>query len=429
MKVILYPERKEWDSLCRRPTIDRSGLDDVVRDILVRVKSTGDRAIYQLSEKFDGVKMNDLKVPVSEIMESVRKVPGELTEAINVAKANIEKFHRSQLINEQVVETTKGVKCWRRNVPIERAGLYIPGGTAPLFSTVLMLAVPAKIAGCREIILCTPPDKNGNINPLILFAAHISGVTDIFRIGGAQAVAAMAYGTETVPKADKIFGPGNQYVTKAKEMVQLDGIAIDMPAGPSEVLVIADRYADPSFVASDLLAQAEHGTDSQVLMLTDSPELINAIEAETYRQMALLPRREIALKALENSSLILLKSLRDCIELSNLYAPEHLIISTSDPSSIEGQVTNAGSVFLGRYSCESAGDYASGTNHTLPTGGSAKCFSGVSVDSFVKKITFQEISAEGLGIIGPVIEKMAEAELLHGHKNSVTIRLKSLRNG
>ena len=429
MKVILYPERKEWDSLCRRPTIDRSGLDDVVRDILVRVKSTGDRAIYQLSEKFDGVKMNDLKVPVSEIMESVRKVPGELTEAINVAKANIEKFHRSQLINEQVVETTKGVKCWRRNVPIERAGLYIPGGTAPLFSTVLMLAVPAKIAGCREIILCTPPDKNGNINPLILFAAHISGVTDIFRIGGAHAVAAMAYGTETVPKANKIFGPGNQYVTKAKEMVQLDGIAIDMPAGPSEVLVIADRYADPSFVASDLLAQAEHGSDSQVLMLTDSPELIDATEGEIYKQAAILPRSEIALRALENSSLILLKSLRDCIELSNLYAPEHLIISTSDPSSLEEQVTNAGSVFLGRYSCESAGDYASGTNHTLPTGGSAKCFSGVSVDSFVKKITFQEISAEGLGIIGPVIEKMAEAELLHGHKNSVTIRLKSLRNG
>ena len=429
MKVILYPERKEWDSLCRRPTIDRSGLDDVVRDILVRVKSTGDRAIYQLSEKFDGVKMNDLKVPVSEIMESVRKVPGELTEAINVAKANIEKFHRSQLINEQVVETSKGVKCRRRNVPIGRVGLYIPGGTAPLFSTVLMLAIPAKIAGCREIILCTPPDKNGNINPLILFAAHISGVTDIFRIGGAQAVAAMAYGTETVPKANKIFGPGNQYVTKAKEMVQLDGIAIDMPAGPSEVLVIADRYADPSFVASDLLAQAEHGSDSQVLMLTDSPELIDATEGEIYKQAAILPRSEIALRALENSSLILLKSLRDCIELSNLYAPEHLIISTSDPSSLEGQVTNAGSVFLGRYSCESAGDYASGTNHTLPTGGSAKCFSGVSVDSFVKKITFQEISAEGLGIIGPVIEKMAEAELLHGHKNSVTIRLKSLRNG
>lgn len=429
MKIILYPEKTEWDSLCRRPSIDRSGLDDVVRDILDLVKSTGDTAIFQLSEKFDGVKLKNLKVPVSEIEGSVRRVPEELAEAINVAKANIEKFHRSQVIDEPVIETTRGVKCWRRNVPVGRAGLYIPGGTAPLFSTVLMLAVPAKIAGCREIILCTPPDKNGNINPLILYAAHISGVTDIFRIGGAQAVAAMAYGTETVPKADKIFGPGNQYVTKAKEMVQLDGIAIDMPAGPSEVLVIADRYADPSFVASDLLAQAEHGTDSQVIMLTDSAELLNEIEGETNRQAALLPRKNIALKALENSALILLNSLWDCIELSNLYAPEHLIISTSDPSLLAEQVTNAGSVFLGKYSCESAGDYASGTNHTLPTGGSAKSFSGVSVDSFVKKITFQEISAEGLGILGPVIEKMAEAELLHGHKNAVTIRLKSSGNG
>ena len=429
MNKIYYPDRKTWESLCKRPSLDRSGLEESVAAILLQVKSSGDKAIIEFSEKYDGVVLENLRVSVSEITESATKVPAALREAIDVAKANIEKFHRSQLIDEPVVETTKGVKCWRKNAPIGRAGLYIPGGTAPLFSTVLMLAVPAKIAGCREISLCTPPDKNGNINPLILYAAHISGVTDIFRIGGAQAVAAMAYGTETVPKADKIFGPGNQYVTKAKEMVQLDGIAIDMPAGPSEVLVIADRYADPSFVASDLLAQAEHGTDSQVLMLTDSPELINAIEAETYRQMALLPRREIALKALENSSLILLKSQRDCIELSNMYAPEHLIISTSDPSSLEGQVTNAGSVFLGKYSCESAGDYASGTNHTLPTGGSAKSFTGVSVDSFVKKITFQEISAEGLGILGPVIEKMAEAELLHGHKNSVTIRLKSLRNG
>ena len=429
MNKIYYPDRKTWDSLCKRPSLDRSGLEESVAAILFQVKSSGDKAIIEFSEKYDGVVLENLRVSASEIAESATKVPAALREAIVVAKANIEKFHRSQLSDEPVVETTKGVKCWRKNVPIGRAGLYIPGGTAPLFSTVLMLAVPAQIAGCLEIILCTPPDRNGDINPIILYAAHISGVTDIFRIGGAQAVAAMAYGTDTVPKADKIFGPGNQYVTKAKEMVQLDGIAIDMPAGPSEVLVIADRYADPSFVASDLLAQAEHGTDSQVLMLTDSPELINAIEAETYRQMALLPRREIALKALENSSLILLKSQRDCIELSNMYAPEHLIISTSDPSSLEGQVTNAGSVFLGKYSCESAGDYASGTNHTLPTGGSAKSFSGVSVDSFVKKITFQEISAEGLGILGPVIEKMAEAELLHGHKNSVTIRLKSLRNG
>jgi len=429
MKIILNPEREKWDSICQRPSIERSGLEDGVRDILNRVKSSGDKALFDLSEEYDHVRLKDLKVPASEIEGSVERVPEELMQAINSAKANIEKFHRSQLINEQVVETTKGVKCWRKNVPVTKVGLYIPGGTAPLFSTLLMLAVPAKIAGCREIILCTPPDRNGDVYPLILYAAHIAGVTEIFRIGGAQAIAAMAYGTESVPKADKIFGPGNQYVTKAKEMIQLDGIPIDMPAGPSEVLVIADKYADPSFVASDLISQAEHGPDSQVILLTDTPGLINEIEVETFKQVALLPRKEIALKALENSSLILLNSLSDCIDLSNMYAPEHLIISTSDPSLLAEQVTNAGSVFLGKYSCESAGDYASGTNHTLPTGGNAKSFSGVSVDSFVKKITFQEISPEGLINIGPVIEKMAEAELLHGHKNAVSIRLKSLGNG
>jgi len=429
MKIIRNPERGKWDSLCRRPSIERSGLEDVVRDILNRVKSSGDRALYDLSEKFDGVVLKSLRVPASKIAESATKVPTELRVAIDVAKSNIEKFHRSQLIKEQVIETTKGVRCWRKNVPIGNVGLYIPGGTAPLFSTVLMLAVPAKIAGCQEIILCTPPDRNGDVNPLILHAAHIAGVTDIFTIGGAQAIAAMAYGTETVPKADKIFGPGNQYVTKAKEMVQLDGIPIDMPAGPSEVLVIADKYAEPSFVASDLLSQAEHGSDSQVILLTDTSELINAVEVETNKQAYLLPRKEIALKALENSSLILMNSLSDCIELSNLYAPEHLIISTSEPSLLAEQVRNAGSVFLGKYSCESAGDYASGTNHTLPTNGYAKSYSGVSTESFVKKITFQEISAEGLENLGPVIEKMAEAELLHGHRNAVTLRLKSLKNG
>jgi len=429
MKIIQYPDRDTWDSFCKRPSLDKSGLEDAVAGILRKVKSSGDRALFDFSEKYDGVVMKNLRVSASEIAESVAKVPAELREAIDVAKANIEKFHKPQLINEQVVETTKGVKCWRKNIPIGRAGLYIPGGTAPLFSTVLMLAAPAKIAGCREIILCTPPDKNGNVNQLILYAAYIAGVTDIFRIGGAQAIAAMAYGTETVPKVDKIFGPGNQYVTKAKEMVQLDGIPIDIPAGPSEVLVIADKNADPSFVASDLLSQAEHGTDSQVVLLTDSSDLINAVKIETGRQAMSLPRKEIAFKALENSSLILLKSLSDCIELSNLYAPEHLVISTSDPSLLAEKVTNAGSVFLGKYSCESAGDYASGTNHTLPTCGYAKSFSGVSAESFVKKITFQEISAEGLKNLGPVIEKMAEAELLHGHKNSVSIRLKSLGNG
>jgi histidinol dehydrogenase len=429
MKIIKYPERDKWNSLCKRPSLNRSGLEETVAGILRKVKNSGDKALSDLSLEYDGVILKKLIVSQNEIAASARKIPQELKDAINIARTNIEKFHKEQLINEPVIETSKGVKCWRKSIPIGKVGLYIPGGTAPLFSTVLMLAIPAKIAGCREIILCTPPDKNGDVNPLILYAAHIAGVTEIFRIGGAQAIAAMAYGTETVPRADKIFGPGNQYVTKAKEMIQLDGIPIDMPAGPSEVLVIADKYADPSFVASDLLSQAEHGTDSQVILLTDTPELINAIEVETFKQVALLPRKEIALKSLENSSLILLNSLSDCIELSNLYAPEHLIISTSDPSLLAEQVTNAGSVFLGRYSCESAGDYASGTNHTLPTSGFAKNFSGVSAESFVKKITFQEVSPEGLKNLGPVIEKMAEAELLHGHKNAVTLRLKSLGNG
>jgi histidinol dehydrogenase len=428
VKIIQYPERDTWDSLCKRPAMDRSGLEEVVSGILSEVKNSGDTALIDLTEKYDGVVLKNLKVQASEIKESASKVPETLRLAIGVAMANIKKFHNSQLTEEQVIETTKGVKCWRKNVPVGRIGIYIPGGTAPLFSTVLMLAVPAKLAGCREIILCTPPDKNGIINPLILYAAYITGVTDIFRIGGAQAIAAMAYGTETILKVDKIFGPGNQYVTKAKEMVQLDGVAIDVPAGPSEVLVISDKNADPAFVASDLLSQAEHGADSQVVLLTDSSDLINAVIIETDRQVMLLPRKKIALKSLQNSSFILLRSLSDCIDLSNLYAPEHLIISTSDPSELAEQVINAGSVFLGKYSCESAGDYASGTNHTLPTSGYAKNFSGVSAESFVKKITFQEISSEGLKNLGPVIEEMAEAELLHGHKNAVTIRLKSLGN-
>jgi histidinol dehydrogenase len=429
MKIILNPGRDTWDSLCKRPLFDRSGLEDIVAGILRKVKSDGDKALYDLSEKFDGVVLKDLRVSSSEIAGSNGIVSEELRDAINVAKANIEKFHKAQLINEQVIETTKGVKCWRKSVPIGKVGLYIPGGTAPLFSTVLMLSVPAKLAGCKEIILCTPPDRNGNVNPLILYAALSSGVTEIFRIGGAQAIAAMAYGTDCIPKVDKIFGPGNQYVTKAKEMVQLEGIPIDIPAGPSELLVIADKNADTSFVASDLLSQAEHGTDSQVVLLTDTPDLINTVKKETDRQVKLLPRKEIALKSLENSSFILLKSLAECVEFSNLYAPEHLIISTSDPLILAELVTNAGSVFLGNYSCESAGDYASGTNHTLPTCGYSKSFSGVSTESFMKKITFQEISPEGLKNLGPVIEKMAEAEQLEGHKNAVTIRLKSLQNG
>jgi histidinol dehydrogenase len=428
MKTILYPGKETWGTLCQRPRFDRSGLEGIVGDILQKVKNEGDNALYELTEKLDGVVNKNLRVTSAEIQRACKNVPINLKKAIRIAKGNIEKFHKAQLRNERVIETTKGVKCWRKSIPVECAGLYIPGGTAPLFSTVLMLAVPAKIAGCNKIIMCTPPDKTGNINPLILYTAHIANVTNIFTIGGAQAIAAMAYGTESVPKVDKIFGPGNQYVTKAKEMIQLDGIPIDMPAGPSEVLVIADKNADPVFTASDLISQAEHGADSQVLLLTDTPDLINRVMKETARQVKLLPRKEIALKALKNSSSILLSSLEECIDFSNLYAPEHLIISTSDPFALAHKVKNAGSVFLGKYSCESAGDYASGTNHTLPTNGHARNFSGVSTESFMKKITFQEISPVGLKNLGPVIELMAEGEQLHGHKNAVTLRLKSLDN-
>ena len=429
MKIIRYPGKEIWETLCIRPRFDRSGLENVVSSVLQKVRNEGDRALFELTEKFDGAVIKDLRVPASEIREAADTVPKNFRNAISVAMSNIEKFHRAQLIREEPVETTKGIKCWRKSVPISKAGIYVPGGTAPLFSTVLMLAVPAKIAGCSEIIMCTPPDRKGRINHLILYAASCTGVTGIYKIGGAQAVAAMAYGTESVPKVDKIFGPGNQYVTKAKEMVQLDGIPIDMPAGPSEVLVIADRDTDPAFIASDLLSQAEHGTDSLVMLVTDTEEIINSVKEETYRQVILLPRREIAIKALENSTLILLKSISECMEFSNLFAPEHLIISTSDPLSLAENVVNAGSVFLGKYSCESAGDYASGTNHTLPTFGYARSYSGVSTESFMKKITFQEVSAEGLMNLGPVIEQLAEAELLQGHKNAVTIRLKSLKNG
>lgn len=428
MKVISFPERSRWQELCRRPEIDRKELRTKVAEILDYVREAGDRALSDLAEKFDGVRPGNLKVPESEIEASAGLVTEELKEAIAVALENITRFHSAQLREEPVIETTRGVRCWRKSVPIDRVGLYIPGGTAPLFSTVLMLAVPARIAGCPEIILCTPPDRNGSINPLILYSAKMAGVTQIFRAGGAQAIAAMAFGTETIPKADKIFGPGNQYVTMAKALVQLEGTAIDIPAGPSEVLIIADRDSDPSFVASDLLSQAEHGTDSQVILLTDSEEITEKVLAETQRQAMLLPRKDIALRALENSLSILFRSTDECLEFSNLYAPEHLIISVSDPDILAGKVTSAGSVFLGKYSCESAGDYASGTNHTLPTAGNARSYGGVSAESFVKKITFQEIDPEGIRILGPVIEKMAEAEQLQGHSNAVTIRLKSLEN-
>jgi histidinol dehydrogenase len=428
MKTILYPDKNSWESLCSRPEMNKSDLESVVTEIIEGVRNDRDEALFYYSEKFDGVKLESLKVSQIEINDSEAMVPDNLKMAIKTAKSNIEKFHSSQVKEESAIETSEGVRCWRKSVPIEKAGLYIPGGTAPLFSTVLMLGIPAKIAGCSEIILCTPPDKSGKVNPVILYTASITGITEIFKTGGAQAVAAMAYGTETIPKVYKIFGPGNQYVTKAKELVQQDGIPIDMPAGPSEVLVIADMSADPEFIAADLLSQAEHGPDSQVVMITDSPDLPQKVNHAIGKQLNLLPRQDIALKALEHSMIVVLKTVEDCMDFSNIYAPEHLIINTVNSSELAGKVINAGSVFLGSYSCESAGDYASGTNHTLPTNGFARNFSGVSVESFQKKISFQEITAEGIRNLGPSIEIMAEAENLQGHKNAVTIRLKSLKN-
>ena len=349
-------------------------------------------------------------------------------DAIAVARKNIEKFHSAQLVSEPVIETMNGVRCWRKYAAIEKVGLYIPGGSAPLFSTLLMLGIPAKLAGCDEIVVCTPAGKDGKVNPLILYTAQLIGISQIYKAGGAQAIAAMAYGTESIPKVYKIFGPGNQYVTKAKELIQLDGVSIDMPAGPSEVLVIADSKANPVFIAADLLSQAEHGPDSQVIMLCDDRILIDKVESEVEKQLALLPRKAIALKSLENSKLVLLKTIDECIAFSNLYAPEHLIINMDDPNSVTDGIKNAGSVFLGPFSCESAGDYASGTNHTLPTNGFARNFSGVSTESFIKKITFQEINAQGMRNLGPSIELLAEAESLAGHKNAVSLRLKTLKN-
>jgi len=428
MKTIKFPEKDSWEKLCKRPEISRNDLEDVVKGIINSVKSESDKAVNYYSGKFDGALPGVLKVTSDEILESAGQIPQKLKNAINIARKNIEKFHSAQLNTEPVIETSKGVRCWRKSVAIEKVGLYIPGGSAPLFSTLLMLGIPAKIAGCEEIIVCTPPGKDGRVSPLILYTAQLIGISQIFKAGGAQAIAAMAYGTESIPKVCKIFGPGNQFVTKAKELVQQDGIAIDMPAGPSEVLIIADRNSNPEFIAADLLSQSEHGPDSQVIMLTDNEELTEKVRYEVERQVMLLSRKEIALKSLENSKLIILSTLNDCMDFSNNYAHEHLIINTTDADSVAKNVRNAGSVFLGNFSCESAGDYASGTNHTLPTNGFAKNYSGVSVDSFLKKITFQEISAEGIKNLGPTIELMAEAESLTGHKNAVSIRLKKLQN-
>jgi histidinol dehydrogenase len=424
MKTIYLPPKDCWETLCKRPGLVRSELEDVVLKIINNVKVSGDKAVLEYSERFDKIKPASLKITEEEIVESETKISEELKTAIDTARRNIVKFHSFQLKTEELIETTPGIKCWRKSVAIEKVGLYIPGGSAPLFSTVLMLGIPARIAGCKKIAICTPPDRNGRINPLILYAASLLGITDIYKVGGAQAIAAMAYGTKTIPKVYKVFGPGNQFVNKAKELIQQDGIAIDLPAGPSEVLVIADETAYPEFIAADLLSQAEHGSDSQVVMLTDNKKLVKKVEREVEKQLIDLPRKDIAAKALESSMLVVLNSLTECMDFSNIYAPEHLIINTIDFNSLCDKVVNAGSVFLGKYSCESAGDYASGTNHTLPTNGYARCYSGVSSESYVKKITFQEISKQGIEILGPAIRQMAEAEHLEAHSKAVEVRNK-----
>ena len=427
MKKILYPHKSDWAEMLRRPTQDVSTLFENVSTILKNVKANGDKAVLGYEEQFDKVKLDALAVTPEEMKEAETQVPIELKVAILLAQRNIYTFHKKQKFEGKKVETMEGVTCWQKAVGIEKVGLYIPGGTAPLFSTVLMLAVPARIAGCKEIVLCTPPNKEGKVHPAILYAAQVSGVSKIFKIGGVQAIGAMAYGTESVPKVYKIFGPGNQYVMAAKQMVAMHDVAIDMPAGPSEVEVIADETSNPAFVAADLLSQAEHGLDSQVVLVTTSEKLLDEVEYEVQHQLARLSRWQIAEKALENSKLILVKNMDEAIEITNEYAPEHLIIETKDYMDLAEKVVNAGSVFLGSLTPESAGDYASGTNHTLPTNGYAKAYSGVSLDSFIRKITFQEISREGIQNIGPAIEVMAANEHFDAHKNAVTVRLNSIR--
>ena len=428
MNIIEYPARKDWAKIVERPHLDVTQLNATVSAVLADVKARGDEAVKGYELKFDHVDLDSLAVSKGEMAEAEKQVSPELRQAIELAHANIKKFHESQLFVAKKVETQPGVVCWQKSIAIEKVGLYIPGGTAPLFSTVLMLATPAKIAGCNEIVLCTPPDRQGHVNPAILVAARIAGVSRVFKIGGVQAIGAMAYGTESVPKVYKIFGPGNQYVMAAKQQVSLHDVAIDMPAGPSEVCVIADELSNPRFVAADLLSQAEHGRDSQVVLITTSHKLIDEVQQEVGRQLDLLPRKEIAQHALENSSIMLVRDMREAIELSNAYAPEHLVIQTKDYERLADLVVNAGSVFLGRYACESAGDYASGTNHTLPTHGYATTYSGVNLDSFMRKVTFQHLTAEGVRNIGRAVELMAEAEQLDAHKNAMTVRLEEIVN-
>ncbi len=425
METIKYPNKETWKEILKRPAIDTTSLEATVQSVLLDIKANGQSAVKKYTLQFDKVDLENILVSNNEFSVAEKSITTELKQAIQLAKKNIETFHSAQKEEVKIIETMPGVKCWRKSIAIQKVGLYIPGGTAPLFSTILMLGVPAKLAGCGEIILCTPPDSNGNVNPAILYAAQLIGITKVFKVGGVQAIGAMAYGTEIIPQVYKIFGPGNQYVTCAKQLVNKQGVAIDMPAGPSEVAVLVDDTCVPEFVAADLLSQAEHGSDSQVILVSTNEDAIQNIQTELIKQLALLPRKEFATKALENSKAILVKTTKEAIDLLNEYAPEHLIIACANDEQLAEQVVNAGSVFLGNYSCESAGDYASGTNHTLPTNGYAKAYSGVSLDSFVKKITYQKLSKEGINTIGPAIELMAEAEGLQAHKNAVTLRLKS----
>ncbi|SDB38619.1 histidinol dehydrogenase [Flavobacteriaceae bacterium MAR_2010_188] len=426
MKIIENPNREDWTKISKRPTQTIEDIEQTVSEIFKDIKRKGDKAVFKYTELFDGVKMNQLLLTEDEILEATKKIPESLKNAIDLAKTNISKFHESQIFKSKKIETSKGVVCWQEKRPIEKVGLYIPGGTAPLFSSVLMLAIPANIAGCKELILCSPPNKQGKIADAILYTANLCGITKIYKIGGIQAIAAMTFGTNSVEKVYKIFGPGNQFVTIAKQLATKFGVAIDMPAGPSELLVFADDSAKPSYVASDLLSQAEHGADSQVILVSTSKEMIKKVSEEVDKQIKDLPRVEIAKKAIKNSKLILVESDEKALEMINEYAPEHFIICSENEDFFINGINNAGSVFIGNYTPESAGDYASGTNHTLPTNGFSKAYSGVNLESFLKSVTFQKISEEGIKNIGPSIEELAAAEGLQAHKNSVTLRLSDL---
>ncbi|WP_321317149.1 histidinol dehydrogenase [Labilibaculum sp.] len=427
MQVIKYPAKESWNSVLTRPIFNVDELEDAVNLVFGEIKRDGDKALFKYTLQYDGVNINKTEVNRADIDASESMLDDELKQALVIAAKNIQTFHEAQFQDSEVIETSEGVRCWRKSTAIEKVGLYVPGGSAPLFSTVLMLGIPAKLAGCGELVLCTPPGKNGKINPAILYACKLVGIDRVFQVGGIQAIGGMAYGTESIPKVHKIFGPGNQYVTAAKQRANRIGVAIDMPAGPSEVMILADETAEPEFVAADLLSQAEHGTDSQVVLVTWAEQLIEGVEQELEKQLQALSRRDVAAKALENSKIVLVKSKEEALELSNSYAPEHLIVSVKDEDLLIDGIKNAGSVFLGNYTPESAGDYASGTNHTLPTNGAAKAYSGVSLDSFMKSISFQKISEKGLLNLGPVIEIMAKAEQLDAHSNAVTVRLNKIK--